>query len=175
MQFEKEVQGLGFFLLIIKINPHYFEVPSLAYNMAEPTLFEKILSGEIPGNFICRGETWGAFLDVFPRGLGHTLVVPTNPVQRLSRLSSQEISDLFSGVQRTQEILSNYFNTEDFTVVIHDGPSAGQEIPHVHVHIIPRMESDGGLALPAMFPNARPPNPPDFSALTELCSKITEA
>ena len=101
--------------------------------MAEPTLFEKILSGEIPGNFICRGEGWGSFLDVFPRSQGHTLVVLENPSQRLADLSQQELSLLFSGVKETQQTLSAYFDTTDFTVTVHDGPLAGQEIPHVHV------------------------------------------
>lgn len=143
--------------------------------MAEPTLFEKILSGEIPGNFICRGDRWGAFLDVFPRSQGHTLVVLENPSQRLAELSEEELGLLFSGVKETQETLSAYFDTTDFTVTIHDGPLAGQEIPHVHVHVIPRLAGDGGGALPWMFPNANPPNPPDFSALGELCNKIKEA
>ena len=143
--------------------------------MAEPTLFEKILSGEIPGNFICSGDGWGSFLDVFPRSEGHTLVVLENPSQRLADLSQQELGLLFSGVKETQETLSAYFDTSDFTVTIHDGPLAGQEIPHVHVHVIPRLAGDGGGALPWMFPNAKPPNPPDFSALGELCNKIGEA
>jgi histidine triad (HIT) family protein len=143
--------------------------------MAEPTLFEKILSGEISGNFICRGDGWGSFLDVFPRSEGHTLVVLENPSQRLNDLSQQELGLLFSGVKETQRTLSAYFDTTDFTITIHDGPLAGQEIPHVHVHVIPRLAGDGGGALPWMFPNAKPPNPPDFPALSELCNKIKEA
>ena len=143
--------------------------------MADSTLFQKILNGEIPGNFICRGDGWGAFLDVFPRGEGHTLVVLENPSQRLADLSNSDLECLFSGVKQTQTILSSYFGTKDFTVTIHDGPLAGQEIPHVHVHVIPRLQGDGGLALPAMFPHARPPNPPDFTVLSELCDKIKEA
>ena len=143
--------------------------------MAEPTLFEKILSGEIPGNFICRGDGWGSFLDVFPRSEGHTLVVLENPSQRLNDLSQQELGLLFSGVKETQKRLSAFFNTTDFTITVHDGPLAGQEIPHVQVHVIPRLAGDGGGALPWMFPNAKPPNPPDFPALSELCNKIKEA
>ena len=143
--------------------------------MAEPTLFQKILSGDIPGNFVARGDSWGAFLDVFPRSEGHTLVVPTNPVQRISELSNKELGELFDGVKKSQAILSAYFHTSDFTVAIHDGPLAGQEIPHVHIHIIPRIEGDGGKALPAMFPNSSPQNPPDFTRLSELCNKIKEA
>ena len=144
-------------------------------SMAEPTLFEKILSGEIPGNFICRGEGWASFLDVFPRSPGHTLVVLENPSQRLANLSDADLMKLFSGVKQTQTKLSNYFETTDFTVTIHDGPLAGQEIPHVHVHVIPRKQGDGGKALPAMFPNANPPNPPDFTSLVNLCKAIREA
>ena len=143
--------------------------------MAEPTLFQNILSGNIPGNFVARGENWGAFLDVFPRSEGHTLVVPVNPAKRINDLSQSELADLFEGVKETQNILSQFFETEDFTVVVHDGPLAGQEIPHVHIHVVPRLEGDGGLALPAMFPNAHPPNPPNFSALSELCQRIEEA
>lgn len=156
-------------------NPHDFEVVLFPTNMAERTLFEKILSGEVPANFICRGENWGAFLDVFPRTEGHTLVVPTKPVQRISELSADDLAGLFLGVKETQNKLASYFKTTDFTVIVHDGPLAGQEIPHVHIHVLPRLNGDGGKALPALFPNANPPNPPNFQALSELCRKITEA
>lgn len=143
--------------------------------MAESTLFQKILSGKIPGNFVARGENWGAFLDVYPRSEGHTLVVPVKPAQRIAGLSKSELADLFDGVKEVQSILSAYFETNDFTIVVHDGPMAGQEVPHLHIHVIPRIEGDGGKALPAMFPNANPANPPDFSALAILCDNITGA
>lgn len=143
--------------------------------MAETTLFQRILSGEIPGNFIGRGENWAAFLDVFPRADGHTLVVPVNPAQRIAELSKSDLADLFDGVKQVQNTLSAYFETNDFTVIIHDGPAAGQEIPHVHAHVIPRVEGDRGRALPAMFPEANPSNPPDYPGLAELCAKIKEA
>jgi len=140
--------------------------------MAETTLFQKILSGEVPGNFVAKGENWGSFLDVFPRSEGHTLVVPKKPVQRIAGLSKSELADLFEGVKQTQAKLSSYFGTTDFTVVVHDGPMAGQEVPHVHIHVIPRFEGDSGRALPAMFPNANPANPPNYQRLAELCDKI---
>ena len=156
-------------------HPQHFEVCALRMFMAEPTLFEKILAGQIPGNFICRGDGWASFLDVFPRSQGHTLVVLENPSQRLADLSDSDLMKLFSGVKQTQSKLSNYFETTDFTIAIHDGPLAGQEIPHVHVHVIPRKQGDDGRALPAMFPNANPQNPPDFTSLANLCNAIKEA
>lgn len=144
--------------------------------MGEPTLFERILSGEIPGNFVARGDYWGAFLDVFPRRSGHTLVVPTRPIQRLTELSIQELSALMEGVQETQKRLSKYFETNDFSIIIHDGPIAGQEVPHLHIHVIPRTNGDGGRTLLSMWPNApAPEGSPEFDKLSELCKAINEA
>ena len=56
--------------------------------MAELTLFQRILSGEIPSHKIASGEGWYAFLDIFPRREGHTLVIPTTPVQRIAELTT---------------------------------------------------------------------------------------
>ena len=108
--------------------------------MAEQTLFERILSGEIPSHEIDSGDGWYAFLDIFPRREGHTLVIPTAPVQRIADLSEEQRTMLMNGVVAVQKRLSNHFNTTDFTVVVHDGPLAGQEVPHVHFHVIPRYE-----------------------------------
>ena len=105
--------------------------------MAEQMLFERILSGEIPSHQIATGEGWYAFLDIFPRREGHTLVIPTTPVQRIADLTEEQRSLLMNGVVEVQKRLSNHFNTTDFTVVVHDGPLAGQEVPHVHFHILP--------------------------------------
>ena len=99
--------------MIHEIHPQYFEVEDSGQFMAEKTLFQKILSGEIPGNFIARGDNWASFLDVFPRAPGHTLVVPHSPVQRIADLSDNEITHLFEGVKQTQSILSSFFETED--------------------------------------------------------------
>ena len=122
--------------------------------MAEPTLFESIVAGTIPSHKVAEGEKWYAFLDIFPRTSGHTLVVPKTGVQRLSDLSKDERDALFEGVSEVQRRLSTHFETKDFTVCIHDGPLAGQEVPHVHVHVLPRLSSDGGKTLQAMWPKA---------------------
>lgn len=140
--------------------------------MTEPTLFERILSGEIPSHKIGEGEGWFAFLDIFPRREGHTLVIPTTPVQRLAQLGERERSQLMSGVVEVQSNLSAYFGTTDFTVIIHDGPLAGQEVPHVHIHILPRTEGDGGSTLAAMWPKNSTQSP-DHQALASLAANIT--
>ena len=140
--------------------------------MSEGTLFQRILSGEVPSHKIGSGEGWYAFLDIFPRREGHTLVIPTKPVQRIAELSDHERSCLFQGVVLVQNLLSRHYDTTDFTVVVHDGPLAGQEVPHVHVHILPRTPGDSGTTLAAMWPKINT-NQPNHAALALLAEKIS--
>ena len=141
--------------------------------MAELTLFQRILSGEIPSHKIASGEGWYAFLDIFPRREGHTLVIPTTPVQRIAELTTLERSSLMTGVAEVQSLLSSHFQTMDFTVLVHDGPLAGQEVPHVHVHVLPRTPKDGGSTIAAMWPRSSVAEP-DHDALGALASSITK-
>ncbi|MCH2643685.1 MAG: HIT family protein [Candidatus Poseidoniaceae archaeon] len=141
--------------------------------MAELTLFQRILSGEIPSHKIASGEGWYAFLDIFPRREGHTLVIPTTPVQRIAELTTLERSRLMTGVAEVQSLLSSHFQTMDFTVLVHDGPLAGQEVPHVHVHVLPRTPKDGGSTIAAMWPRSSVAEP-DHDALGALASSITK-
>jgi len=141
--------------------------------MAEQTLFERILSGEIPSHKIGSGEGWYAFLDIFPRREGHTLVIPTRSVQRIAELNENERSNLMSGVVEVQSLLSQFFSTFDFTVLVHDGPLAGQEVPHVHVHVLPRTPGDEGSTLAAMWPGTQI-NEPNHGSLALLAAEITK-
>lgn len=142
----------------------------------DPTIFTRILNGDIPANFIARGDDWAAFLDLFPRRPGHTLVVPRQETSHLSDLSAEQLSSLWRGVVETQRVLARHFQTEDFSIGIHDGPLSGQDVPHVHVHVVPREAGDGGLSMLACWPDSPPPgsSEPDFAALSSLCARICE-
>ena len=138
--------------------------------MADKSLFEHILSGDIPSHKVGSGEGWYAFLDIFPRREGHTLVIPTTAVSRIGDLSTIERSRLMEGVVEVQRILTAKFSTTDFTIVVHDGPLAGQEVAHVHVHVLPRTENDSGKTLAAMWPHQ--PHEIDHEKLRVLASKL---
>lgn len=141
--------------------------------MSEPTLFTKIIRGEIPSSKVAEGDDWYAFLDIYPRRAGHTLVVPKEQAQRISDLSSESRHALMDGVAEVQRRLTAEFGTNDFSVGIHDGPIAGQEVPHVHIHVVPRTHGDGGLSLLACWPDAPPPGgDPDFAALASLAERL---
>tara|TARA_B100001013_G_scaffold318445_1_gene226796 strand:+ start:112 stop:549 length:438 start_codon:yes stop_codon:yes gene_type:complete len=140
----------------------------------EPSLFTKIINGDIPASFVAKGDTWVAFLDIFPRRPGHTLVIPVEQKQYISELSTESRTGLMEGVVEVQRRLGAHFATTDFGIGVHDGPLAGQEVPHVHVHVVPRTEGDGGLTLLACWPDSPPPGSadPDFTALAELAEQL---
>ncbi len=141
--------------------------------MDEPTLFTKIIRGEIPSSKVAEGELWYAFLDIYPRRTGHTLVVPKEQAQRIADLSTDARRALMDGVVEVQRRLTAEFGTTDFSVGIHDGPIAGQEVPHVHIHVCPRTFGDGGLTLLACWPNSPPPGgDPDFAELSTLAERL---
>lgn len=139
------------------------------------TLFERIISGEIASHKVAEGKNWFAFLDIYPRRTGHTLVVPKRGVSHISQLNKTETAELFVGMREVQGKLSKYFHTDDFTICIHDGKLAGQEVPHVHIHVIPRTDLDGGLTLMSMWPKAAPiGGEANHTSLGELASNLRE-
>lgn len=80
---------------------------------------------------------------------GHVLVCTLAQRARLTDLTPEETTDLFTAVQLTQRLLSRiYFpksgdlQSGSFSVAVQDGPEAGQTVPHVHVHVIPRIPGD---------------------------------
>lgn len=75
------------------------------------------------------------------------------------------------GVAHVQSLLAKHFATTDFTVCVHDGPLAGQEVPHVHIHVLPRTEGDQGGTLMSMWPNTHTVEP-DHAALAKLATSI---
>lgn len=73
---------------------------------------------------------------------GHVLVSPFRQVQHLTDLNSHEISDLFLTVQQVSRTLKRVYNATALNVAVQDGEAAGQSVPHVHAHVIPRREGD---------------------------------
>lgn len=137
--------------------------------MEEPTLFTKIIRGDIPSSMVAEGTEWYAFLDINPHRPGHTLVVPKEQAQRISQLSVDSRRALMDGVVEVQRRLSIEFETTDFSVNLNDGPLAGQEVPHVHFHVIPRVPE--GTRRP-LWKSAGGSTEPDFAMLAELAERL---
>jgi bis(5'-adenosyl)-triphosphatase len=73
---------------------------------------------------------------------GHVLICPQRVVPRLADLSPEEISDLFLSVQKVTRVLAGVYKASGSTISLQDGPVAGQSVPHVHVHVLPRKVND---------------------------------
>ena len=112
-------------------------------------IFCKISQGEIPTKIITETQHTIAFLDAFPLTKGHTLIIPKKHHEKIQNMSSTENSDLFSTVHK---VISKVDTLTGATLVaIHNGRKAGQEIPHVHVHLVPRSENDSGGPIHCLF------------------------
>ena len=112
-------------------------------------IFCKIVSGQIPTKIIRETSNSMAFLDAFPLTQGHTLVIPKNHHVKIQDMSNEENADLFSLVHTVLPKVDAL--TGSTLIAIHNGKEAGQEIPHVHVHLVPRKANDSAGPIHSMF------------------------
>ncbi|WP_256288691.1 HIT family protein [Halobellus inordinatus] len=110
----------------------------------DPTIFEQIIAGDIPARIVYETETVAAFLDANPLAPGHTLVVPKEPYERLDEIPGDIAADLWAAVQELTPRIEAAVDADATTIGVNNGEAAGQEVPHVHVHVVPRFEGDGG-------------------------------
>jgi histidine triad (HIT) family protein len=106
-----------------------------------------IVAGEIPGRIVFETDDVTAFLDANPLAPGHTLVVPNDHHERLDDLSESLATEVFTTLHRLTPAVEASVDADATTVAFNDGSAAGQEVPHVHGHIIPRFESDDGAPI----------------------------
>jgi len=107
-------------------------------------IFCSIVEGDLPGRIVAEADDAIAFLDANPLAPGHTLVVPRAHHERLADLSREESRALFDLVYDLLPAVEAGVDAEGITVGVNDGTAAGQEVPHVHVHLVPRFSGDGG-------------------------------
>lgn len=102
-----------------------------------PSIFTKIINGEIPSYKIAENEDCVAFLDVFPLQKGHTLIVPKKEVDKLFDLDDSSYSKLFSFSKYVAKAIEKAFPCNRVGVVV-----IGLEVPHAHIHLIPINDMD---------------------------------
>jgi len=107
-------------------------------------LFCKIVKGEIPSEKIYEDEFAFAFLDINPLADGHTVIVPKIHAENILDLPENQTGPLFLGVKKVTEAINSALKPHGFTIGINHGKVSGQVIDHLHVHVIPRFEGDGG-------------------------------
>ena len=114
-------------------------------------IFCKIVNGEIKSRLIMESKNSIAFLDAFPVTKGHTLVIPKTHYSKIQDMSQDDSVDLFRVVYEVVPKIDKI--TGSTLLAIHNGKESGQEIPHVHVHLIPRQSNDLAGPVHSMFKN----------------------
>ncbi|MCB1257478.1 MAG: HIT family protein [Microthrixaceae bacterium] len=130
---------------------------------AEPSIFTRIINGELPGRFVWRDDLVVAFLTIAPLRPGHTLVVPIEQVDHWTDVSPQVWARMGEVQQAIGRALLESFGSLRIGSII-----AGMEVPHCHVHLVP-IDSESQLSF------ALVDHSPDPAALDEAADRIRTA
>jgi histidine triad (HIT) family protein len=135
--------------------------------MSSDCIFCKIVRGEIPSHKVFDDAHTFAFLDIRPLARGHTLVIPKNHFGKLEDMPVEQAANLMRAVRSVTPAVSGAVGAPATTIAMNNGKEGGQEVPHVHVHVVPRWEKDGFGPIHALFRNKKPAPAEDLGALAE--------
>jgi histidine triad (HIT) family protein len=100
------------------------------------TLFEEILSGEIPSEKVYEGEAVFAIKDIAPQAPVHLLIIPKKPIPSIEELKEEEISIIGEMIRVAKELAKTFNIEKGYRLVFNSGADAGQTIFHLHMHLL---------------------------------------
>ena len=103
-------------------------------------IFCKIVKGEINHNKVYEDKDTIAFLDISPVNKGHTLVIPKKHYELITDIPENELNAVIQTVQKIAKAINKI--SEGFNIFQNNKTTAGQLVPHVHFHVIPRFKGD---------------------------------
>ena len=104
-------------------------------------IFAKILRGEIPSHKIYEDDETFAFMDIMPRADGHHLVIPKTPARNILDASMDQLVACMNTVQKLSLAAIEAFDADGVTLQQFSESAGGQEVFHLHFHVLPRQES----------------------------------
>jgi histidine triad (HIT) family protein len=105
-------------------------------------IFAKILRGDLPCFTVYEDEQTLAFMDIMPQSPGHVLVIPKNPSTNMLTIAEEDVVAVMRTTHKIAPSIRKAMGAEGFMVVQLNGSEAGQTVPHLHMHIVPRQ---GGI------------------------------
>lgn len=132
-------------------------------------IFCKIIAKEIPAHKVYEDEYALGILDIHPRAPGHTMIIPRSHVETIIEVPNGELESLFSAVKKMTTVLKNALVADGFTIGVNHGKASGQEVDHLHIHIIPRWYTDDGSSVHTVVNN------PPTESLAAIAEKIKKA
>jgi histidine triad (HIT) family protein len=114
--------------------------------MSEPSIFSRIIAGDIPATVVWQNERLIAFHDIAPRAALHLLIVPkTEKFENVTQLAAGDPELLAEMVATAAALAAEHANGE-YRLVFNSGPSAGQTVFHVHAHVLAGALTEESLA-----------------------------
>jgi histidine triad (HIT) family protein len=101
-------------------------------------VFAKILRGELPAHKVYEDDKTFSFLDIMPRALGHTLVIPKSPARTFLDIAPDDLAHLIKVTQRIARAAVTVFAADGLTIQQFNETAGGQVVFHLHIHVIPR-------------------------------------
>jgi histidine triad (HIT) family protein len=139
--------------------------------MSDQCVFCEILRGNEPASFTYQDDTVVAFMDVQPITHGHMLVVPREHSVLMAGLNETVALRTFRVARQLSAVVRSTLGATGVNLFVADGESAFQDVPHFHVHVIPRYANDGfGLTFPDRYNQ-----PPGRAELETIASAIRDA
>jgi histidine triad (HIT) family protein len=132
-----------------------------------PSIFSKIVSGEIPAIKVYEDEHTLAFMDINPAARGHTLVISKEEYPDLFGIPPDTLIAVTRTVQRVAMALRDALKPDGMNIIQNNGAASGQTIFHYHVHLIPRWEGDNAVRL-------WKPQPADQDDLRALAEQLRQ-
>ncbi len=111
--------------------------------MEDDCIFCKIIKGEIPAEKVYEDDNFIGILDINPESEGHTLIFPKKHFESFLDMPSSLGSEFVDAIKKVSLGLVREGKAKGFNIVFNVYKVAGQEVPHVHAHIIPRKSDDG--------------------------------
>jgi histidine triad (HIT) family protein len=97
-----------------------------------PTIFTKIINGDIPSHKVAENDRFLAFMDINPMQRGHVLAIPKKEIDYIFDLDDDTLADLIKFSKRVAKAIESVVDCERISIAV-----VGLEVPHAHVHLIP--------------------------------------
>jgi histidine triad (HIT) family protein len=137
--------------------------------MSEACVFCEIVQGASPASVVYEDDLTMAFMNLNQFHPGHTLVIPREHLADVRELDDAAGAALMAGISRVARAVSAAFPCEGISVFHAIGPAAFQDVPHLHIHVLPRRTGDGLLRV---YPSA--PATPERGALDRYAASIRQ-
>lgn len=135
-------------------------------------IFCDIIAGHAPAAWVARLDSAVALVDPRRAQAGHVLVVPTRHVERFHELDDASAQGMMSLAVRVAAALQATFDPEGLSLWQSNGSAAGQEVPHVHLHLMPRTRGDGVLQI---YPGNAPPPDTGLAERERVAARLRAA